>query len=576
MGLLNSALQIGRSALLSYQGALQTVGNNISSAGSPDYTRLAPQLDPLQGSLVANDLQPGAGVALTSIQRYIDEALEGRLRLAIGGQEQAATRQVNLVQVESYFDDLSGAGVGSVLIEFWSRFDELQNNPEDLAVRDLVVSGGARLADSLGTLRSQLADLGADIDGQIADVVAQADDLARQIANLNEQISTTEAGRRSQATALRDQRDAVLRQLSQILDITVREQPDGSLNVYAGSEAIVQAASARQLIAVQSIDGEFVRSSIRFADTNQQLQVRGGRLAGLIEAREQDAYGQIAAVDRLAEAIISDVNRVHADGQGRVGFTSVIGDYDMLDTDVALNSTAAGLAFPPQSGSFYVTVADDATGTPVAYRIEIDLDGVGTDTTLQSLVDDFNSQVTGATASITSDNRLSISADAGFSFTFGYDGQTARSDTSHVLAALGINTFFSGTDASSIAVSQTLRDRPSLVAAASVFLPGDGLNAGRLAGLGSATSDRLGDTSLVGFFNSISNSIAVAGSAVNADVEASSSILTSLQAQKESISGVSLDEEAIALLKFQRAFQGATRFISVVDDLLSELIALIR
>lgn len=576
MGLLNSALQIGRSALLSYQGALQTVGNNISSAGSPDYTRLAPQLDPLQGSLVANDLQPGAGVALTSIQRYIDEALEGRLRLAIGGQEQAATRQVNLVQVESYFDDLSGAGVGSVLIEFWSRFDELQNNPEDLAVRDLVVSGGARLADSLGTLRSQLADLGADIDGQIADVVALADDLARQIANLNEQISTTEAGRRSQATALRDQRDAILRQLSQILDITVREQPDGSLNVYAGSEAIVQAASARQLIAVQSIDGEFVRSSIRFADTNQQLQVRGGRLAGLIEAREQDAYGQIAAVDRLAEAIISDVNRVHADGQGRVGFTSVIGDYDMLDTDVALNSTAAGLAFPPQSGSFYVTVADDATGTPVAYRIEIDLDGVGTDTTLQSLVDDFNSQVTGATASITSDNRLSISADAGFSFTFGYDGQTARSDTSHVLAALGINTFFSGTDASSIAVSQTLRDRPSLVAAASVFLPGDGLNAGRLAGLGSATSDRLGDTSLVGFFNSISNSIAVAGSAVNADVEASSSILTSLQAQKESISGVSLDEEAIALLKFQRAFQGATRFISVVDDLLSELIALIR
>lgn len=576
MGLLNSALQIGRSALLSYQGALQTVGNNISSAGSPDYTRLAPQLDPLQGSLVANDLQPGAGVALTSIQRYIDEALEGRLRLAIGGQEQAATRQVNLVQVESYFDDLSGAGVGSVLIEFWSRFDELQNTPEDLAIRDLVVSGGARLADSLHTLRSQLADLGADIDGQIADVVAQADDLARQIANLNEVISTTEAGRRSQATALRDQRDAVLRQLSQIFDVTVREQPDGSLNVYVGSEAIVQAASARQLIAVQSIDGEFVRSSVRFADTNQQLQVRGGRLAGLIEAREQDAYGQIAAVDRLAEAIISDVNRAHADGQGRVGFTSVIGDYDTLDTDVALNSAAAGLAFPPQSGSFYVTVADDATGTPVAYRIEIDLDGVGTDTTLESLVDDFNSQVTGATASITSDNRLSISADAGFSFTFGYDGQTARSDTSHVLAALGINTFFSGTDASSIAVSQTLRDRPSLVAAASVFLPGDGLNAGRLAGLGSATSDRLGDTSLVGFFNSISNSIAVAGSAVNADVEASSSILTSLQAQKESISGVNLDEEAIALLKFQRAFQGATRFISVVDDLLSELIALIR
>src|SRR3989304_1855965 len=105
MGLLNSALQIGRSALMSYQGALQTVGSNISSAGSPDYARLAPQLDPIQGSLVANDLQPGAGVALTDIQRYIDDALEGRLRLAIGGQQSAAARQTTLAQVESFFDD---------------------------------------------------------------------------------------------------------------------------------------------------------------------------------------------------------------------------------------------------------------------------------------------------------------------------------------------------------------------------------------------------------------------------------------------------------------------------------------
>ena len=84
MGLLNSALQIGRSALLGYEGALQVVGSNISSAGSADYTRLSPQLDPLQGNLITGDLQPGAGVALTAIQRNIDEALEGRVRLAIG------------------------------------------------------------------------------------------------------------------------------------------------------------------------------------------------------------------------------------------------------------------------------------------------------------------------------------------------------------------------------------------------------------------------------------------------------------------------------------------------------------
>ena len=61
MGLMNASLHIGRTAILSYQSALQVIGNNISSAASPDYVRLAPQLDPLQGPLITGELQPGAG-----------------------------------------------------------------------------------------------------------------------------------------------------------------------------------------------------------------------------------------------------------------------------------------------------------------------------------------------------------------------------------------------------------------------------------------------------------------------------------------------------------------------------------
>ncbi len=93
MGLLNSALHVGRSALLSYQSALQVVGNNISSAGSEDYTRLSADLSPLQGGNMAGSLRPGAGVALSGIQRRIDEALESRVRLAISAEEAVGTQQ---------------------------------------------------------------------------------------------------------------------------------------------------------------------------------------------------------------------------------------------------------------------------------------------------------------------------------------------------------------------------------------------------------------------------------------------------------------------------------------------------
>jgi flagellar hook-associated protein 1 FlgK len=576
MGLMNSALQIGRSALLSYQSALTTIGSNISSAGSPDYTRLAPQLDPIQGSLVANDLQPGAGVALTDIQRYIDDALEGRLRLAIGGEASASARQSSLAQVESFFDDLSGAGVSSQLSNFFRRFADLQNTPEDLSVRDLTLSDGVALSGALRTLRGRLSQLGEDIDGQIGDIVVRADDIARQIAELNAQITTGEAGRRGQATALRDQRDALLRELGTLFDVTVREQPDGAINVYVGSEALVQGAQSRGLVAVTELDGQFQRTSVRFADTQQQMEIRGGQLQGLIVSREQSAYGQIDELDRLAAAIIRDVNDIHADGQGLIGFRSLVGGYDVLATDVALDSVAAGLEPPPRTGSLYITVADDATGTPLAHRIDVTFDGAGGGTTLRTLVDSINASVTGVTASITADRRLALVAAPGSSFTFGYDGQDEREDTSGLLAALGVNTFFTGSDASSIAVNTTVLTDPSLVAAGTVFLPGDGSNAGRIAALDIAESETLNGVSITNYYDSIATDVAVRAASANADVDATGAVRSALQSQKEAISGVNLDEEAISLLKFERAFQGATRYVTTVQRLLDELVALVR
>ena len=53
-------------------------------------------------------------------------------------------------------------------------------------------------------------------------------------------------------------------------------------------------------------------------------------------------------------------------------------------------------------------------------------------------------------------------------------------------------------------------------------------------------------------------------------------ILAALQTQKESISGVNLDEEAIQLLKFERAYQAAARYVVTVDRLLAELLSLVR
>lgn len=576
MGLLNSALHIGRTALLGYQGALQVIGNNISSAGSEDYTRVSPHLSPLQGDTLAGNLKPGAGVALDGIQRNIDEALEGRLRLAIGTLQASDAERSVLMRIEATFSDLNGTDIATRLTNFFNNLEELQNRPDDTATRQLVLASGTQLADALHGSRATLVDVGEDIDGQIVALVETADNIAEKIARLNEEITTVEAGSRSQATGLRDQRDALLRELSQIFDVTVREQPNGVLNVYIGSEALIQGNFARGLVAITESDGMFNRTTARFADTNQQIDVFGGQLAGLINSRDTYAFGRIDSIDQLAAAIIAEVNRVHADGQGFVGYQSLTGTIDVFASDVALSDPAAGLSSTISDGSFYITVIDELTQTPVAFEIDVAVGSPGGDATLESLVSDINAQVEGVTASVTSDNRISLAADDGLTFVFGFDGQHTRTDTSGVLAALGVNTFFTGSDARDMAVSETLIKQPLLLAASTVNLPGEGSNAGRLAGLNIVGSAALGGSTIPDFYQSIVNAVAVTTRAAIEARESASVILSSLEIQKGSISGVNLDEEAISLLKFERAFQGASRFISTVDRMLDELILLIR
>ena len=74
----------------------------------------------------------------------------------------------------------------------------------------------------------------------------------------------------------------------------------------------------------------------------------------------------------------------------------------------------------------------------------------------------------------------------------------------------------------------------------------------------------------------VAGRIAVDGSAAKAANDAADNIMMSLQSQRESVSGVSLDEEAIQLVKFERAFQGAARYVSVIDGLIDDMLAMVR
>ncbi len=117
-----------------------------------------------------------------------------------------------------------------------------------------------------------------------------------------------------------------------------------------------------------------------------------------------------------------------------------------------------------------------------------------------------------------------------------------------------------------ISVSLTVLDDPRKLAISGSGAPGDGAGALELSYLQITTSGALGWKTPEDFFND--GLTALGNDIVQADVAGSVSadVLGTLEARKESISGVSLDEEAVELIRNQRAYQAAARFISVINE----------
>lgn len=569
MGLVTGALQIGRSALMAYQSALQVVGNNISNVGTEGYTRQTGVLTPIVGLNLPEGFTPGGGVALTGLRRNVDEAIENRYRIATGDEAGALVRQSVIGRIESAMNELSDSDISTLLQQFFNAFSDLQNQPTHDAARGMIVTMGNSLAQEIQRQRVEVLSVRDQLNSELEIATDRVDEIAADIAELNVRIAEMESTGGGAANALRDQRDRLLRELGQLVQIQIREQPGGAINVYVGNEPLIQAGHSRGLTSTLETFGEIPQVVVRFADNNSPITIQGGQMGGLLDSRDEVVAEQLDHLDGLARVLINEVNKLHAQGQGLEGFTDTTGLFDVRDADAALNSLQANLALKPQNGSFVVSVTDTATGLSREHLITVDLDGIGPDDSLNSLVAKINASLSGGRAEVTGDHRLRFVAEQGYEITF-------SQDSSNVLAALGVNVFFAGSGAGDLAVNAALAENPNLLAAASNRTPGDGSNAARIATLGHEPVAALNGRSINEFYNAIVADVAVKGSAAAASVNAANAITSALAAQRENISGVSLDEETINLLRLERAFEGAARYTTTVNRLIEEMLAIVR
>jgi flagellar hook-associated protein 1 FlgK len=388
---------------------------------------------------------------------------------------------------------------------------------------------------------------------------------------LNRSIAIQEGGAGQGAHGLRDERTQLLNELSTLVDISIAEQPSGRVDVFVGSLPIMLNGQSRGLEARrQSVDGELVIDVV-IADDKSPIDTSGGELGALIEFRKVHLDDAIAAVDQVASELIWNVNRLHSQGQGLRGFATVTSSVGVDDAASALNDAdATGLDFTPGHGSFKVHLAQAGSGVRTSATIAIDLDGLDSanDTSLADLAAALDA-VAGVSASVGTDGRLTISADQnGAEVSF-------SDDTSGVLAALGINTFFTGNDAYDVAVNQVVTGDPRALAASGGHLVGDNSTAIAIAQLRDTGLEGLEGLSLTQAWSKHVEDFAGRLGKAEQRLDATGTVRANLEATQQAVSGVNADEETIELIRYQRAYQASARFISVVDELMQTLLGII-
>jgi flagellar hook-associated protein 1 FlgK len=243
---LTSSLLIGRTALTASQVALQVTGNNIANAATVGYHRQRVGLSPLPGQSMGQNIFAGRGVAISEIRRVVDPALSARVRSSLAD-EQAAQVEVSILNtLESLTNELTGIDLSTELGRFFNAFSELANNPAGTATRATVIERGVSLASYVRSLRSDMIEARQQLESQLMTNVNRADELLGNIASLNGAIVTAELGRGEEGS-LRDQRELLITELSELMDVAVVEQSSGAVDILVDSVPVVQGQVSRGL-----------------------------------------------------------------------------------------------------------------------------------------------------------------------------------------------------------------------------------------------------------------------------------------------------------------------------------------
>ncbi|NTV52587.1 MAG: flagellar hook-associated protein FlgK, partial [Candidatus Firestonebacteria bacterium] len=399
----------------------------------------------------------GTGVKLEAVTRARDMLLEKQIHAETATQGRSDAAVSEFSQVENIVNEPSDLALGNALSSFWAGWQELSSNPENVSVRNSLVSTSQSLTQLINTKDKDLAALQQSEDESIRTQVAQINALASQIRDLNVQINQS-LGVETTPNDLYDQRDKLLGQLSQLTNYEGHQMSNGLYDITIGGHTLVQDNTFVPLTVVND-PGNNNYAAITWSDDGSAAAVTSGKIQGWKDMRDTYIPAYRQALTDLATGLMTQVNALQSTGY-------------------ALNAAAPA----------------------------------------------------------------------------------------------GIN-FFTGTGAGDMQVNAAIVADSTLVAAAqNASAPGDGSNALAIAQLQNSKTMSLGTQTFGGFYDNFVAQVGLDSKNHTNSNETQKALMSSLEAQRDSISSVNLDEEMTNMIKYQDGYQAAARVITTMDEMLDTII----
>ncbi len=337
---IHQLFNISKRSFIAFDAAMNTIGQNVANANTEGYSRrrITMQADSMANQGIQTrhfeKTATGSGVSVSAYERLRDALLSRSGWHANGWMGGSEEEHRITTALQSIFTSGTEGSLSDQLNAFWNSWSDLADHPTDNGVRMSVRGQGASLAATLNRMATDVENLQGETTRALENGIKDVNQLLEEIAELNAVIERGNATD-SPDLAAEDRRDLLVKKVSEFGSIRVQEEPTGGYTVLLDGLTIVSGASARSL----ELDTSSGSPEILIAGTPVALNVPaegGGRLGGWIRTLRDALPDTLSSLDRIAQALVKEVNALHTTGHDLNGNTGV--DFFYFD------------AGPPESG----------------------------------------------------------------------------------------------------------------------------------------------------------------------------------------------------------------------------------